>query len=182
MHVHRVLMDVAGAVVGEKRNGWTIARWLLLREGRRRRRGGRSVELGLLARGTKPIERRRRCVVPVTLEDDPRYSRVLNRSYRRRLVSRVSSRLAWRGVAEGGTRGCTRRRRRQLGRVTSWSRGCREWEEHKVCRGMLGEVRLGCWRKPLGWGLGKPCLWIIRDERLVVVWKNGCCRVRTWAA
>jgi hypothetical protein len=75
--------DVAGTVGGEKRYRWTVARLLVLLKGRRRRRGGRSVELGLLARGTKPIERRRRYAVPVTLDDDPRYSRILNRYHGR---------------------------------------------------------------------------------------------------
>ena len=159
---------VTSAVAGEQRN--LRARAGVRRRGRLRERrgGGRGrgrVERRLRAGWTVPMERRRRGVVPGTL-DDRRHSWVLRR--RRRGLRRVSSKRTARG-REGRARAGPRRGRHQLGRVTGGARcgGIRRCgEQHEVGREGRVEVGLRCRRMPVEkWGLGKPWLLVIRGER-----------------
>lgn len=72
---------------------------------------------------TKTLRGRRRVLGPCTL-DDILYSWILDGRHRMRLLSKEASMvllLTTVGRSNGKVRGCTRRRRRQLGLWSSWT-------------------------------------------------------------
>lgn len=135
----------------------------------------------ILTGRTKPW-RGRRGGRPSTL-DAVSHSRVLKGRHRRVLLSGVTARVALIlavGAGASQIKGSTGRRRRTLGLTSSWAIGGRGREQDKVRLWYACEAVWRCLRRRTrGWGLGKPCLVVIRFERLKVVWGNGCWRART---
>lgn len=125
----------------------------------------------LLTSRTKLLERRRRCGGSSSLNKIA-HSWVLNRRYRKSLLSRVSSLMlllqAVRGRSKAKIRGYTRRRRSTLHSRSSKAGVRRSRKQYKVYF-LVGRKVQSCCGEPRGLRLGKPSLMMIRDERLRIV-------------
>ena len=171
------LMNVAGADARPERYRRSSGCGLSLVLQSRRRIGGRGcVECAqVLNCRTRPVGGRRRCDVPSRL-NKLCHSWVLDWRSSRVLLQRVpSDLLTVRGRELGLIRGCTRRRRQELGGVSSLTGDRSRREEYEVrSRGRV--LQLCCRQGALRWGLRKPCLVVIRVERRYVERENCCGR------
>lgn len=132
--------------------------------------------------GTKTWRRSAGC----SALDAVSHSRILigrHRSLQLKLLSGVTAMMilfeTLQGRSKALIRASTGCRRHELGLLgTSWAGiPCRR-EEHKVCLRSL--IVCSCLlRETRCWGLGKPCLLVVRGERLETVGWNGCCEART---